>query len=264
MQSTPVICFMEVAGVLFLVLFLCPHKQVCPSWTENKKGWLIVMKQTKTPRIHSMVECALLIALGYVLSYIPLFRMPHGGSITMVSMAPILLIGFRQSPRWALLSSFAYSLVQLLFGVQNLAYCQSLAAVAGCILLDFVLGFTILGLAGWIGRLFPWPAVGVACGSFLVCLMRYLCSFVSGYLVWRDYDYAVAWLAQVELLDKVASLGESAVCWIYSALYNASYMLPETVITCAAMVVLYLLMPWMFKRVQKKPVDATVSTFSIL
>ena len=39
-----------------------------------------------------LVECALMIALGTILGFIPVFELPHGGSITLVSTLPIVLV----------------------------------------------------------------------------------------------------------------------------------------------------------------------------
>lgn len=204
----------------------------------------MVAQRTKT---RTLVECALMIALSTVLCYIPLVKLPHGGSITLVSMLPIIIIGFRSKPTWSLLSAFVFSLIQLMLGIQDLTYCQSLGAVIGSILLDFVLGFTVLGLSGILAKPIPNPAVGIAVSTFGVCLLRYLCSFLSGYIVWKDYDYAFSWMTEFGWGQQIANMGENALCWLYSAVYNGTYMLPEAIITTIAAVVIYKLMPKVFK-----------------
>lgn len=188
-----------------------------------------------------------MIALSTVLSYIPLFKLPHGGSITLVSMLPIVLVGFRTRPAQSLLTAFVFSLIQLMLGIQDLTYCQSISAVIGCILLDFVLGFTVLGLAGIIAKPFKNRFVGVGFSTFIVCLLRYLCSFLSGYIVWKDYDYAFSWMTEFGWGQQIASMGENALCWLYSAVYNGTYMLPEAIITTIAAVVVYKLLPKAFE-----------------
>lgn len=200
----------------------------------------------QTTKTLALVDCALLVALATVLCYIPIFKLPHGGSITLVSMLPILLIGFRQSPRWALLSAFVFSIIQLIQGISDLTYCQSLGAVIGCILLDFVLGFTVLGLSGVIAKPFKNRGLGVFVGSLAVCLLRYLCSFLSGYVVWKDYDYAFEWMTEFGWGAQIATMGENALCWLYSAVYNATYMLPEALLTCLVALALYKMLPTLF------------------
>ena len=89
-------------------------------------------------------------------------------------------------------------------------------------------------------------AVGV--GTLLVCLLRYLCSFFSGYLVWRDYDYAFEWMTQFGWGAAVAGMGENALCWLYSAVYNATYLIPESILTLAAALLLCQAAPRLFKN----------------
>ena len=43
-----------------------------------------------------LVECALMIAIGTVLSNIKFFTLPNGGSVTLLSMLPFVLVSFRQ------------------------------------------------------------------------------------------------------------------------------------------------------------------------
>ncbi len=191
--------------------------------------------KTRASKTRTLVECALLIALATVLGFIPLYELPHGGSVTLLSMLPILAVSCRHGARWGLLAAFAHGCIQLLLGLKNLAYCQSAGAIIGCVLLDYLLAFTLLGLAGAIGRpLAKRPALAVGAGSLAVCLGRYLCSFVSGYLVWRDYEYAFSWMTEFGWGRAIAGMGEDALCWLYSAVYNGSYMLPETLLTVIA------------------------------
>ena len=83
----------------------------------------------------------------------------------------------------------------------------------------------------------------------LVCLLRFLCSFFSGYIVWKDYDYAFEWLNNFGWgAWFTANLGEDALCWFYSFAYNFSYMLPETILTVVGAVVLYKAAPRLFRR----------------
>ena len=199
-----------------------------------------------TTRTHALVKCALMIALATILSYIPIFKLPHGGSITLVSMLPIILVSFRRGPAWSLLTAFVFSLIQLLLGVSDLTYCQTLGAVVGSVLLDFLIAFTVLGLAGLIAKPIPNRLAGVCVGTLAVCLLRYLCSFLSGYIVWKDYDYAFEWMTEFGWGAQIASMGENALCWLYSAVYNGTYMLPEAILTTVVAIVLYKMLPKLF------------------
>ncbi|PWL89515.1 MAG: energy-coupled thiamine transporter ThiT [Oscillospiraceae bacterium] len=206
---------------------------------------------TKThAKTRTLVEGALMIALGTVLSYIPIYELPHGGSVTFVSMLPIILMSLRHGPKWGLFTAFVHSLIQLFLGIKNLTYCQTLGAQVGCVLLDYVLAFTALGLAWYVAKPFPAARAGRAAGAgtaaLVVCVLRYVCSVLSGYVVWKDYDYAFEWMTNFGWGQAIAGMGENALCWLYSVVYNATYMIPETLVTVGAAVVLALAAPKLF------------------
>lgn len=194
-----------------------------------------------------LVEGALMIALATVLSFIPFIELPHGGSITLLSMLPLIVMSFRHGAKWGLFTAFVHSLLQFFLGIKNLAYCQTLGAQVGCVLLDYLLAFTALGLACLLAKPFGSKLAGVGVGTFGVCLLRYLCSFLSGYLVWKDYDYAFEWMTQFGWGAAIASMGENALCWLYSAVYNATYMLPEALLTTVGALVLCKVAPKLFQ-----------------
>ena len=87
-----------------------------------------------------------------------------------------------------------------------------------------------------------------AVGTVVTGLLRYLCSFLSGYIVWKDYETAFEWMEGFGWGAAIANMGENALCWLYSAVYNATYMIPETILTVIAMVVLAGIAPKLFNR----------------
>ena len=98
-------------------------------------------------RTRTLVECALMIAVGTVLAQIKIFEMPFGGSVTLVSMLPFILVSFRHGVKWGLATGFVNSLLQMLLGFYA-PPAGTVAAFVGVVLLDYVLAFTLLGLAG--------------------------------------------------------------------------------------------------------------------
>ena len=188
--------------------------------------------QTNRTKTQIMVECALMIALATVLGYIPIFEMPQGGSITLCSMAPIILAAHRNGLKWGLFTGFVHSLIQMLLGFKNVLYCTTFPAMIGCILLDYVIAFTALGLAAAVEKPFKNKLVGIGVGSVVVGLIRYLCSFLSGILIWGGYA------------------PEDMPVWLYSLTYNGSYMIPEIIITAVAVVLLVKLLDVRQKKKQ--------------
>ena len=175
-----------------------------------------------------LVECALMIAIGTVLANVKIYELPNGGSVTFLSMLPFVLVSFRHGVKWGLFTGFVNSLLQMLLGFYAPPV-PSFLYFLGEVLLDYVLAFMALGLAELFARPFHNRMVGVAFGTFMVGLLRFLCSFLSGVLIWGN-------------------LSDGLAAWTYSLGYNASYMLPETVLTVLAAVLLVKLAPQMFEK----------------
>lgn len=49
----------------------------------------------KTKKTGTLVECSVLIAMAFVLSFIKIIDMPYGGAVTAASMLPIIIAGYR-------------------------------------------------------------------------------------------------------------------------------------------------------------------------
>ncbi len=159
-----------------------------------------------------ITEGAIFLALSFVLCYFKLLDLPYGGSITLCSMLPLILVAYRHGTGFGLLVGFAGSLLQLLLGLNNLSYATSAAAAVAIVLLDYLLAFTVTGLGGLFRHRLSQP-ISLVSGTVLVCLLRYLCHVISGCTVW----------AGLSIPDKQALF--------YSLIYNATYMLPELLIT---------------------------------
>ena len=132
------------------------------------------MKKNYT-KVRALTESAVLIAMAFILSMMKLFPMPMGGSITPVSMLPILLIGFRHGLVWGLISGFAFSILQFIEGPYFLFPIQ--------FLLDYTLPFTALGLTGF----FRNRKYGFQVGSFIAIGIRTICHVFSGVLFFSEY-----------------------------------------------------------------------------
>ncbi|MDD4163682.1 MAG: energy-coupled thiamine transporter ThiT [Eubacteriales bacterium] len=175
-----------------------------------------------------LVECAVMVALATVLSYIKVYEFPFGGSITLLSMLPILLVSFRRGVKVGLGTAFVYSVIQLIQGFSYLSYAPTAFGVVGLIFLDYILPFTILGLAGIFYKeeyKSKKAMLSIVSGTSLVLLVRYACHVLSGVIIW----YAVT-KAEAKEGDWILTVGS----WVYSIGYNAAYMGPEIAITLLA------------------------------
>ena len=181
---------------------------------------------TQSFKTKRLVESALMIALSTVLSMIQIPLMPHGGSITLFSMVPILVMSYRHGAKWGLFTGFVNACLQMIMGFYPP---PASTFLLGEVLLDYVLAFMALGLAELFARPFKNRTVGVAVGTFAAGFLRFMCSFLSGVLVWGN-------------------LNDGLAAWTYSLTYNGSYMLPETLLTMVAAVLLCRVAPQIFDR----------------
>jgi thiamine transporter len=180
------------------------------------------MKRTRTL---TLVECALLIAMAVVLSLIKIYEFPQGGSVTLASMAPLVLASYRHGLKWGLGAAFVYSLIQMILPPGFYPPpAKTFFAFTAVIMLDYVLAFTVLGAAALFGKPFKNRALSGAFGAAVVTFLRLVCHFYSGILVWASYAPA------------------GTPVWLYSITYNGTYMLWEIIITTAAVAVLVPLM----------------------
>jgi thiamine transporter len=153
--------------------------------------------------ISTMVEGALMVALSFGLSFIKVFHLPQGGSVTLGGMAPLLVFAFRHGVGPGVLAGTAYGLLDLVVNPFVVHPAQ--------LALDYPLAYGLLGLAGLFRK-------NIVAGSFLGILGRFVCHFLSGVIFFAQY-------------------AEGNV-YVYSATYNGSYLLPEFVISVALIMVL--------------------------
>ncbi len=162
--------------------------------------------------LRRITESAIMIALAFVLSCLKVRIFPQGGSVTLVSMLPMLMIGYRCGLGYGLLSGFVYGILQALEGGALKPPATGLDIYFLMMLLDYIVPFMALGLSGLFRKLPKGLILSVP-----VCLgIRYMSHTVSGVLLWGSY----AW--------------EGWPVWPYSLVYSATYMVPELIITLAA------------------------------
>ena len=138
----------------------------------------------KKQSVYRLVESALMLAIASVLSVIKIVDMPYGGSITLLSMFPLILIAYRYGTRFGLLTGFTYGLIQLLLGLDNLSYATSFGAVIAILVFDYLLAFLVLGLGGLFRKAVPHQGAALALGAAFTGVLRYLCHVISGATVW--------------------------------------------------------------------------------
>lgn len=160
-------------------------------------------KQGKSPiSAKQLAFCAAAMGLAMVTSYLKLFHLPMGGSVTLFSMLFICLIGHWFGLRTGLMAACAYGILQLVVDPYIISIPQMLT--------DYLFGFGALGLSG----MFCDKKHGLVKGYLLGILGRFFFTFLSGMIFFGQYG---------------ADYGLSAP--VYSFLYNGSYIGAEAVLT---------------------------------
>lgn len=153
-----------------------------------------------------------MIALSTVLSVIKLFEMPYGGSITLASMLPIAVIAHRHGFKRGISTALVASVIQLLLGLKNFSYFTTPESLIALGIFDYILAFGVFGLVSVFKKWIKNQSVAATVGVGAASLLRYLCHVISGATIW----------AGLSIPDEAAIT--------YSLSYNATYMVPETII----------------------------------
>ncbi|MBO4558795.1 MAG: energy-coupled thiamine transporter ThiT [Lachnospiraceae bacterium] len=159
-----------------------------------------------------LTEAAIMLAIGTVLSLIKLIDLPYGGSVTIASMLPVVIIAYRHGIKWGLMTGFVFGVIQQLLGLNTLSYATGWQSVVAIILLDYVVAFMVAGFGGIFKKALKQPQALFA-GSLFICVLRYICHVITGCTVWAGLSIP------------------TGAAFVYSLSYNATYMIPETIVT---------------------------------
>ena len=157
-------------------------------------------------QIRALCEGALMVALAFVLSFVKLYELPNGGSLTP-AMFPILLFALRWGVGRGLMAGFLFGLLQLLF---DGAYAWGWTSM----ILDYLVAYGVLGFAG----LFAGKKWGIFAGTVLGCVLRFIVHYISGVTIYRIS-------APTEIFNHTFTDPR-----LYSLIYNGSYVFIDMVI----------------------------------
>ena len=206
----------------------------------------------KEKNLYWLVESAVMIALAAVLELVAKLiipEMPFGGQVTIVSMLPVVLVGWKYGIGNGLVTGFVYSLVQMALGVKTISslimpasedYLGSIGNVVLMFILDYIVAYTVLGLGALYKNRIKNDCVSLALGAFTALLFRYVSHIVSGYILygaWAEWFFTqegfYSWGQTI-----MNTFSGNALSLIYSIIYNGFYMIPEIIITTIVAVVI--------------------------
>ncbi|MBQ7938303.1 MAG: energy-coupled thiamine transporter ThiT [Oscillospiraceae bacterium] len=186
--------------------------------------------ENRNKKTSMLVYSAIMIAVGTVLSMLKIdFVM--GGGITVCAMLPLIIICFKYGTKWGLFTSFVFSVLQCLLGLDNVQYATSVGMAIAIILLDYIVAYSVIGFSGMFRKTAKNFNTAVICGIAVTFFARFLCHFITGWLIWD-----ALWPNEFGMIAPV-----------YSLCYNGSYMLAEAIISSVAAVVLFKKKPEIFQ-----------------
>ena len=153
-------------------------------------------------------EVAVSVSLAVICSLIRVWEMPQGGSVAL-TMIPILLVSIRCGALAGMTAGAVYGVISLL--IAGVIYHPM------SVVLDYILAFGILGVAGF----FKKDVKGIIFGTLTAVAGRFVCSTISGAVIFKSF----------------APAGQNP--WIYSVIYQATYLVPELIITLLCILFLY-------------------------
>jgi probable proton-coupled thiamine transporter yuaJ len=165
------------------------------------------MGQSKTRMI---AEAGVAIAIAQVLSFITLFHMPQGGSIKAASLVPLMIFAYRWGGTRGIWAGVVYGVLHFLLGFKSSIHYLS-------IILDYLVAYGAIGVCGY----FKDNITGLVSGSIVAIALRWFASVTSGAVVFASY----------------APQGQNP--WIYSMIYNASYMIPDGILNIIVLLFVY-------------------------
>lgn len=177
----------------------------------------------KNKKLYKICECAVLIAMAVALCAVEIQVGALGGSIDFV-MIPLFVIAFRNGWVYGTASGAVFGLIKCIIG-------GGIGWGLPSILLDYVLAYAAVGVAG----IFKDKYWALELSTFVGCFSRFIIHFISGvtiYMITAPTDVAGMTIASP---------------FVFSVVYNALYMLPNTVIA----IVLMSLLRFPLKRLKK-------------
>ena len=161
----------------------------------------------------SAIMVALSIAIFAVSDMLP-WPFVYGGGFSIFGQVPIILISYRHGIKNGLPAALVLAMFEMMMGYKNFTYVTGLASYLIVAFADYIVAFGCLGLGGMFRDKFGGKqSIEMAVGGGVVCVIRFICHFISGVTIWRGY------------------CPEGMAVGLYSFIYNGSYMVIELVLT---------------------------------
>ncbi len=205
------------------------------------------MQKTNVKRLTtSAVLIAISTMIAVVCEFIPFLNLPFGGTITLASMLPIIIISYMYGLRWGLFSAFTYSVIQIVISLIH----GSAGVIVGLflpesgftvviafiiIIIDYIAAYTSLGLGGIFRNIIKNKTAAIIAGgtvALLVCYAFHVLSGVIFYGAWAEWFFTDTVIKDLAISKSIMSnFSGVGLSLVYSIIYNGCHMIPEIIIT---------------------------------
>ncbi len=160
----------------------------------------------------SAIMVALSIAIFTVSDLLP-WPFVYGGSFSLFGQVPIIIVSYRHGTKHGLAASTALAIFEMIIGYKNFTHVTGIVSYLTVAFVDYIIAFGCLGLGGMFKGKFKKQSTELVLGGIVVCIIRFICHFISGITIWTGY------------------CPEGVAIATYSFFYNGSYMAIELILT---------------------------------
>ena len=191
-----------------------------------KSGGITIKKEIK-----NIILCAFTADICFILSFITIFKMPFGGSVTLAHTLPLIFLSFFKGYKSGGKAALIFSFMKIIFSF-HIPPSKNIYSYLLVILLDYFIPYFLIGIVSCYSRFFKTEKNNMLFGIIISESLRLVSSIISGFIIWNGY------------------FNFSAEILCYSVIYNLSYMVPNLIISLVAFGMVY------------KPIKKTVEDFN--
>ena len=145
-------------------------------------AFILGRKDKKGFDTRTISYAAVCIAMSFALSYIKMWEMPQGGSITLASLLPLMIFSYMFGVKKGVFAGMIYGILQAIQDPWLIHPAQ--------FLLDYPVAFAAIGLAGMFRSVKAFenkPQIAFALGGVVASLLRFLSHILSGVFAFSEY-----------------------------------------------------------------------------
>ncbi len=174
-----------------------------------------------------MVNSAMTVAISTLIGFMPVFRLPFGGSVTIGKLIPVVFFSFNYGCKAGMFVGLTCGIIKMIL-MFHVPPVKTFSVFAIVVLSDYLIPYVLTGaVTGVLSKRMNNKKSAIIVSLIFSNILRFICLFISGVVVWNQY------------------IPNQYNIWIYSLIYNLIYIVPETLIS---LIVGKLLMNFLFPK----------------